>query len=99
MTEDEAKTKWCPFARTVMSNDPSLLEYPSSQPVGNRVLGPAGKEAFAKCMASECMAWRWIDTHVQNPAHPDGDLIRSTRSYGTCGLAGSWFPHKENLAP
>ena len=40
------------------------------------------------CIASQCMAWRWVRTHINNPDDPGGDLIPSSRTYGYCGLAG-----------
>lgn len=86
MTEDEAKTKWCPFAR-------------DSETAGNRVrYGAPGEaveddyrtEAAAQfpCIASACMAWRWDGTHVNDPDDPKADMVWSDRSYGHCGLAG-----------
>jgi hypothetical protein len=53
VTEDEAKTKWCPFAREI--GDPG---YPAS----NRDY--SGKP-YTKCIASACMAFRWApDAHI-----------------------------------
>lgn len=56
MTEDEAKTKWCPFSRVgddtlTANNRPSSASY--------------------DCIASACMAWRWTIS-PQNAAnyHP-----------------------------
>lgn len=53
MTEDEAKTKWCPFVRAVLPG--------TTLPAGNRGVGPDGTEGVkgARCIASACMAWRW----------------------------------------
>ena len=48
-TEEEAKTRWCPFARTEAvgaANDIAI----------NR--DSDGNTAGAKCLASGCMAWR-----------------------------------------
>lgn len=53
MTEDEAKTKWCPFARVSWNNKSSI----------NRVSGGdvVGLPITSMCVASACMAWRWRD--------------------------------------
>lgn len=67
MTEEEAKTKWCPFARFV-------IDATTAFPMGNRFDGAAsgeskvGQEAAAQCLciASACMAWRAVD-----PNRPD----------------------------
>ena len=44
MTEDEAKTRWCPFARL---NDGA----------GN--YNRCGPAANLECIGSACMTWRW----------------------------------------
>lgn len=51
MTEDEAKTKWCPPAG-------SGAEYPRKIRKYDDVGGPAGTFAY-NCIGSDCMAWRW----------------------------------------
>ena len=94
MTEEEAKTKWCPFVRLTgteqewhVNRDPSL---PSA---------PSDPQAY-RCIASACMAWRWeldhdgtFSTTLSGP-----DLHVSSRipnfkptDRGFCGLAGG--PH------
>ena len=48
MTETEAITKWCPFARlpsTSVNRKPDGDPHPASG-----------------CLASGCMAWRWTNT-------------------------------------
>lgn len=52
MIENEAKEKWCPFTR-VGSKMPH-----SPTPANNRV--PSGIENGSRCIASACMAWRWV---------------------------------------
>lgn len=47
LTEEEAKTKWCPFARFAFPNGSSA----------NRDDHPRCQE-HTRCIASACMAWR-----------------------------------------
>jgi len=68
MTEDEAKTKWCPFVRIVSVNH--VLEAIRFMDEDN--------EINTACIASECMAWRFL------PCDPDTDDV----PHGYCGLAG-----------
>lgn len=79
MTEDEAKTKWCPFARGSLCREESLGDTTVGVVIGgtgyNRglVVSDDGKTlglttpASCFCIASACMAWRWI---------PGGDTRR-----------------------
>jgi hypothetical protein len=50
MTEDEAKTKWCPFAR-------SQTEDRETAPAVNRTL-QGHIDIGCHCIGSRCMAWR-----------------------------------------
>lgn len=57
-TEDEARKKWCPFARVVECDLEGEVLEPIA--VGNRsTVNTAHPKA--RCMASACMAWRWSD--------------------------------------
>jgi hypothetical protein len=85
MTQDEAKTKWCPFARTVQFD---VIDAGASSP-RNRVQSTKGSNAGtlyadtlagAKCIASACMAWRWVAWN---------DVERIPDDHGYCGLAGA----------
>lgn len=72
MTEDEAKKKWCPFARLAISNRPNT-------PSLNRILDvddPSIIENLTKCIGSDCMAWRVERTYSNG------------RQDCYCGLAG-----------
>lgn len=72
MIEDEAKTKWCPFARE------------ASTPGGwNRGVFSDGPRS--KCLGSQCMAWRATDREAV-PCQPDGEP--DFKEAGYCGLAG-----------
>lgn len=67
MTEEEARTKWCPFARAYDSDD---IGGATST---NRPLQYERPRKDLNCIASGCMAWRWL-------------AINGKRGY--CGLAG-----------
>ena len=77
MTEQDAKTRWCPFARTVERNGQE-----SSQP-RNRAADTVEDEVAevpnlvaTLCLGSACMAWRWLASETSRPRP------------GFCGLAG-----------
>lgn len=58
MTEDEAKTKWCPFVREV-----GVAANGKQYTAGNRHIdfksnATYGNPVGCRCIASECMAWR-----------------------------------------
>jgi hypothetical protein len=59
MTEDEARTKWCPFGRACvgMMKDGSV-EVNAGAPAFNRVmLGGDQAALFTLCVASQCAVW------------------------------------------
>jgi hypothetical protein len=37
------------------------------------------------CVGAECMAWRWVETHIKK----DGKAQLSGDTHGYCGLAGA----------
>ena len=84
MTEDEAKEKWCPFARLGFSGRPGSAAV-------NRILdvdNPAIMDNLTQCIGSDCMAWRWskLPNHVsQMQMITDPDKHSDTDGY--CGLA------------
>jgi hypothetical protein len=51
LTEEEAKTKWCPFVRQNGDNN---------RPSGNRSI-----YGEPMCIASQCMAWRWAQQYAR----------------------------------
>lgn len=61
MTEDEAKTKWCPFSRTGLHAGAGGVSVNRS--VGDGTDGPFDVIKVTRCFASACMAWR--ETHVR----------------------------------
>jgi hypothetical protein len=56
MTEDEAKTKWCPMAREV----------------GEKISNNRHGFGFAHtmCIASACMMWSWNERHYMDDVPP-----------------------------
>lgn len=91
LTEDQARTKWCPAVRGWGNQDGSYCNRP--------VVGEDGghmSSAKTLCIASDCMAWRkltvWIDRATNEPAIPGvtaiGALEERYSDTGYCGLAG-----------
>jgi hypothetical protein len=82
MTEEEAKTKWCPFAR--------VIENGSASGAHNRVQLPQGTDTRAPvasfCIASACMAWRLTAPIALRRIDSPGTVGVAT---GYCGLAGA----------
>ena len=90
MTEDEAKTKWCPMARIRLG-----------EAAINRTFLP---NPDCNCLASGCAAWRWgdiVQVKVDDPrglpaSDPrtvlDAAIIGTKHRFlprpGYCGLAG-----------
>lgn len=88
MTEEEAKTKWCPHARYVI--DDSGAGPSPGYPTGNRFGGHEPSEGRCLCIASSCMAWRWSEeprpgNRTNNDFDVPGPDVPGT---GYCGLAG-----------
>lgn len=76
ITEQEAKTKWCPHARaTDMGEKPLSI---------NRRGNAADPECL--CLASACMAWRWGDEVLREPPRriwwPETDEVTVLRGVG-----------------
>ncbi len=74
ITPEEARTKWCPFAR-VIDNATS-----HSTPAVNRPAEEHFIQQHSRCLADGCMAWRW--SYPLTQADPQ-------YQQGYCGLAGA----------
>lgn len=85
MTEDEAKTKWCPFTRYGGDSASTCNRYIMMvEPLRPEVA------AWNACIGRGCMAWRWSTNFNQLQCEfPDksGDDLFAIAS-GYCGLAG-----------
>jgi hypothetical protein len=81
-TEDQARTKWCPFVRLhLLSRD---VSYNRRLGTGDR-MEDTGLPHGSHCIASECMAWRWKDGITPKDM---GDFDPDNEAVGHCGLAG-----------
>jgi hypothetical protein len=76
MTEDEAKTKWCPKVQLMATGDPVN----GGDILTNRGDRPA--PGMFSCIGSECMVWRKSEDgyYADDDAYIEGQ--------GHCGLAG-----------
>lgn len=72
MTEDEAKTKWCPMVQVTAAQHFNDVEYGDNR--GN------GDEDH-NCIASNCMMWRWDELFRTQKEKDNGIKL-----YGYCGL-------------
>ena len=97
VTEEEAKTKWCPHTRQVVGqhHEGGAIDIYRNVAAHNAIFlidqGGLGLtqasgcgEILLKCIAAGCMAWRWNE--APGPRHPDDNREQDNR--GFCGLAG-----------
>lgn len=80
LTEEEAKSKWCPFARIIVEPDVG-----DARVAGNRWMGeqaPTNSPTNSECLGSGCMAWRWGTQLLTEK------IAIQDRTRGYCGLAG-----------
>lgn len=86
LTEEEAKTKWCPFVRATY-HVPAQHPHPADHGyIGNRDVhdrGGVGGVPNTNCVASRCMAWRF-----RSVLNAEENVDRR----GYCGLAGVTSP-------
>lgn len=93
LTEVEAKTKWCPLARVVETDDAG--EPVQGWPVGNHASDASYAHPRARCIGSACMAWRTATETDQGIERPDPSWRRHPsvkeiweRTVGYCGAFG-----------
>ncbi len=82
MTEDQARTKWCPFARQMVSINQG--QSPIALASANRFDG----DQVAMCLGSGCMAWRETEG-ARSGAWVGGEQDPPRPARGYCGLAGA----------
>lgn len=76
MTEEEARKKWCPHGRIYSS------EGAFNRTETRTATGPC------RCIASDCMAWRWITDPLVDFVANGKTVIDYQSEHGYCGLAG-----------
>ena len=93
ITEEEAKTKWCPFSRVGVGQEGIGINRRNFDK-------PTITEQYC-CIGSQCMAWRWGEPKMIKPEFPlkvvDGGYGRKTTAVndpvrverGYCGLAST----------
>lgn len=81
MTEEEAKTKWCPHVRVSNGPDGTWNKFD---------VGVASPSIYT-CIGSACMAWRWqagtFEEYGKLKASDDNGYVVDAK--GFCGLAGA----------
>lgn len=90
MTEDEARKRWCPFARVEAATSAiNRLDRAAT----DRVVW----HFACACIASDCMAWRWTSPPHWRVKRAEGITVAvdkntpdayQTRGNGYCGIAG-----------
>jgi hypothetical protein len=89
LTEQEARLRWCPLARSLWANEVHLGG-PSHQYVGAAGVNrdtPNGN--IPACIASSCMAWRFQDAkQVRDIDLVTSDVVDEIPRRGYCGAFG-----------
>ncbi len=83
MTEDEAKTKWCPMVHTrYIGTIAQKGQEERAMELSER------KERSSKCIASDCMMWQWVTTPADALKQSGLGQKYQQSENGYCGLAG-----------
>jgi len=75
LTEEEAKTKWCPMVRLHAGNGAVCNVYSDGD-----------IPEFSNCIASDCMMWR----EKKEVTDMEDGRETKLRFHGYCGLANMW---------
>jgi hypothetical protein len=101
LTEKQAKERWCPFGRSYVWAGPGrdgqpvtinrYVQETDAQFTGELRPLPTTPHADCLCIASRCMAWRWLSGRPKLGLEisPDGiSRVPDEDQEGYCGLAG-----------
>ncbi len=86
MTEEQAREKWCPYARSYSFEE---FQFNTAMASTNREPDGAPNKA-CRCIASDCMAWRWKvgpPTKLEKAEYDETNIVSEQR--GFCGPAGA----------
>ncbi len=98
LTEKEAEGKWCPQARKAYGHysDIGRKGWTGASDIpGHNMLEVTGHKddtnrktsvSRIKCIASDCMAWRWLEDEVKDPMLIGSPADGPARGY--CGAYG-----------
>lgn len=84
MTEDEAKTKWCPM---VCIGATQTWEHIRGHEYSNRTTDDNEFDFSTRCIGSKCCAWRWAMS-PEAVAQVNARGNAGAKPSGFCGLAG-----------
>lgn len=76
VTEDEAKTKWCPMVRHTQT---PVERRHTGEVFGINRYGRNSSPLFSKCIASACMFWCWQDDYGASMG------VVASKTHGYCG--------------
>ena len=90
LTEAEARKKWCPFVRardfwdgSACSGNADAFDEKTSDSADY-----SRNPLDSRCIASECMAWRWGDGVLDSADSGGGAPGTKGNDVGYCGIAG-----------
>lgn len=84
VTEEQAKTKWCPFARVPFGNRTVN---------GNRGFDGHPDESKALCIGSACMAWRELHPRQTREDHSGASIDMASIASKTNRIVRREGPH------
>ena len=86
MTEEEAKTKWCPKVQLIAAG-----EYVIDNRGSHNMSGDNAISNDSNCIASECMWWVWDEEFTSENLAKEGETpiwatgSQTSKKYGHCG--------------
>lgn len=96
-TEEEAKTKWCPYSRVLgtlrQPAEPGTPDYVVAQGAHNRGYQMGGALHNCMCIGSACMAWRFLPQLWEHTSLVGEGKWTEPNEINGYGRAGKKLPH------